>query len=276
MTAKPGHPPDRTWLIPKRGSIGENWWTLDALHQIEAIVSASRIGSARAYARAGRVTDVATGPGVVVARVQGSRRHPYRVALDWPIWTGDPLLRLKRLVAEDRAILADLLSGELPVAFADLLRRCGLSLVPQVLVVERYWRTLDLRIDCNCPAWDDPCKHGVALLLVLLHHWDREPGELLRLRGLDPEGVALHSLTAEPEAGEPGSFYRAGPGLAGVAVDAADPTDPTAVLHALGPLPLQVGKQPVVPALTEAYAILAAGAAAWGQALIRDGMDGDG
>jgi uncharacterized Zn finger protein len=275
MPAKPGLTPDDGWTIPKRGGIGDHWWTLDALGQIEMIVSPSRLASARTYARQGRVTDVTMGRGGAVARVRGSRRHPYHVTIIWPEWKGEPLRRLERRLVQDRALLADLLAGDLPGAFAGLLQDIGLTLVPQVVVVERYWRKLDLRCDCTCPDWNDPCKHAVALLLVLLHRWDRLPGHLLHVRGLDLARLGLQGVVAEPDQEEPGSFYRAGPGLATVSIAVSRSPDPAAILRAMGPLSLQVGKKPVASALIEAYDILSAGAAVWGRDLIGDSASRD-
>jgi len=56
---------------------GETWWASRWISVLESFGWASRLDRGRRYARAGQVLSIDLGPGVVHARVQGSRPQPY-------------------------------------------------------------------------------------------------------------------------------------------------------------------------------------------------------
>ncbi len=60
----------------------------------------------------------------------------------------------------------------------------------------------DLRFDCTCPDWGDPCKHGVALVLSIATMLDDEPDALARLRGPQPAPARPREPTAPARVGE--------------------------------------------------------------------------
>src|SRR6266536_3307806 len=66
----------------RRGQIGGTWWSRRFLKTLEALELGGRLGRGRAYARAGQVLDLEVTPGLVTARVQGSRVSPYRVRVE--------------------------------------------------------------------------------------------------------------------------------------------------------------------------------------------------
>jgi hypothetical protein len=255
MARKPA--PD-VWTIPKRGSVGGQWWTDDVLDACEDRLDRGRLSRGATYARAGRVFDVTVGPGYVDAFVMGSRRRPYETSLIWKPWSGDGLQRLERSLARHREVLAALLAGEMPEAFADLVHEAGLSLAPEIQRKSSYWSRLDWEFSCTCLDYGNPCKHGAALLLAFIYRCNSEPGLLLRLRGLEPQQVMLHPLTTSGPALPRGSFYRAGGGLSGITMEVTRPANPAGILAKLGPLSLQVGDRMVISALIEAYDILSA------------------
>ena len=43
-----------------------------------------------------------------------------------------------------------------------------------------------MRFDCTCPDWDDPCKHGVAVLTELAERVAYDPSLLATWRGASP------------------------------------------------------------------------------------------
>src|SRR3954449_1858510 len=51
-----------------------------------------------------------------------------------------------------------------------------LSLFPQ--------KQADLKTECSCPDWSNPCKHVAAVYYLLGEEFDRDPFLLFRLRGL--------------------------------------------------------------------------------------------
>ena len=64
----------------RRGDIGETWWSRRFIAILESFGMGSRLARGQHYARRGQVMDLEVGPGVVQARVQGSRPRPYQAS----------------------------------------------------------------------------------------------------------------------------------------------------------------------------------------------------
>lgn len=259
--------PQSSWTIPKRGPIGSRWWTEAILAVCDGVLDRGRLSRGATYGRAGKVVDVAVGPGYVDALVMGSRRRPYETSLIWPRWSGAALEQLEHRLGEQRDVLAALLAGDLPEAFGTMVTAAGLSLAPRRVTQDRRWRQLDLEFSCSCPDYGYPCKHGAALLLAFLHRCDTAPQWLLTVCGLDLERLALRPAASATPVIPQGRFYRAGDGLAAIPLDVQRSANPAAILGALGPLTLQVGRKSVGAPLIEAYDILSATAMVWARDL---------
>jgi len=54
-----------------------------------------------------------------------------------------------------------------------------LSLFPQ--------KQRDLKTNCSCPDWSNPCKHIAAVYYLLGEEFDRDPFLIFRLRGIARE-----------------------------------------------------------------------------------------
>src|SRR6266508_2335749 len=98
--------------MPRRKSVERNWWADRWLSALDGPWD-GRIGRGRSYEQGGRVHDLQIEPGLVTARVIGTRPTPYRVelrlpTLDEPVWT-----RAVTLLAKRASITAALLGGEL-------------------------------------------------------------------------------------------------------------------------------------------------------------------
>jgi uncharacterized Zn finger protein len=50
-------------------------------------------------------------------------------------------------------------------------------------------RTADLRTDCSCPDWANPCKHVAATHFILGERFDEDPFLIFRLRGRTQEQI---------------------------------------------------------------------------------------
>lgn len=186
-----GAPPKRP--PPKRGirmkKAGATWWGRRWIEALEAMSSgySGRLARGKSYARAGRAHDLAIGAGSVTAKVTGSR-EPYDVrieiaALGDAVWS-----RAIAAMAAKARFTADLLAGRMPDDIDDVFRQAGRSLFPV--------RVSDLRTNCNCPDWANPCKHVAAVHFVLGEAFDRDPFLLFELRGRSRDEV-LETLRAE-------------------------------------------------------------------------------
>ncbi|HEV7589484.1 MAG TPA: SWIM zinc finger family protein [Longimicrobium sp.] len=258
----------------RRGEIGESWWSKRFLDALQAVADTSRLGRGRSYARTGQVMDLRVHPGRVTARVQGSRSEPYAVRLDLKPFTDAQWERAERELAAQALYLAALLAGEMPRDVEQAFAAAGLSLFPAT--------PDELRSDCSCPDWANPCKHTAATYYILAEAFDDDPFLVLAWRGRPRErllerlrelrGISSGDADAEPgtepatpSAPEPagprtGGFWRAGPELASLRFAPRAPDVADAVLRQLGPLPPEAGGERVQEALAAAYRTFTAAA----------------
>lgn len=250
-----------------RGEIGETWWSQRFIAALQEVADASRLTRGRSYARSGQVMDLRVQPGSVTARVQGSRPRPYEVSIRLVPFTDPEWARAEEALADQALFLAALLAGEMPRDVEQAFATAGLSLFPS--------RAEELRSDCSCPDWANPCKHVAATYYILAEAFDTDPflvlcwrgrarddllARLRELRASRPaeEDAAQEEAPSEAPAAEvePASadFWRAGSELWSLAFSprAAEAAD--AVLRQLGPLPPDAGGPEADRALAEAYA----------------------
>lgn len=162
------------------------WWTLDFIRYTNEIANQKLLAAAKKYVRSGSVVELKVEPGLVEAKVQGSRKTPYSVRLYSRVPTDDQLDAIKRGLSERALCGAMLLAGEMPREVERVFRDAGVGLVPQD-------RSKGMML-CGCSEPENICKHIVAVMLVITDAFDRDPFLLLRMRGLDKEDLVA-SLT---------------------------------------------------------------------------------
>ena len=179
----------------KRGAFAATWWGERWIAVLESFNLGARLGRGRSYARKGQVIELEIGAGEVTARVQGSRARPYSVSIAIkPIATAK-WRKLARSASENMAISAKLLAGEMPPGIEEAFAGAGAPLFPA--------KVGDLKTECSCPDWSNPCKHIAAVYYLLAEEFDRDPFLLFRLRGMEREAfVAALGLGAGERAGE--------------------------------------------------------------------------
>ncbi|MBT8227414.1 MAG: hypothetical protein HKP61_13530 [Dactylosporangium sp.] len=158
-----------------RGSIGQSWWSRRFVDVIESFALGTRMTRGRSYARAGQVISLEVSPGVVGARVQGSRSHPYTVAIGLKPVPERTWRRVEKALAEQAIFSARLLAGELPPELEDVFAEAGVRLFPSSV------RELTMR--CSCPDIAVPCKHLAATFYLLAESFDTDPFQILHWRG---------------------------------------------------------------------------------------------
>ncbi len=184
----------------KAGAFGTTWWAKKWIGMLESFEIGARLGRGRTYARKGQVKDIRIAPGRVTAKVQGSRPRPYSVeieietlaAMDWDKLVGELNSRAE--------FAAKLLAGEMPQDIETVFAKVGLSLFPSSLQ--------EIKTDCTCPDWSDPCKHIAAVYYLIGEEFDRDPFLLFRLRGSERDvicgrlspGSSLTTSDTEPPA----------------------------------------------------------------------------
>lgn len=186
MTAPGGHRvehvparplPARSGIALRAGEqeIGESWWSRRFIELLESFGVGSRLERGRDYARAGQVLELDVEPGIVLARVQGSRYTPYRVRIRPRAFSEHQWRRAEKAIAARALTVASLLAGEMPHDIEEVLSASRLSLLPS-----SYG---ELRASCTCPDAADPCKHTAAVYYILAERLDQDPFALFALRG---------------------------------------------------------------------------------------------
>jgi uncharacterized Zn finger protein len=165
----------------KRGAFVKNWWATRWIEAMERLVDSGRLSRGRSYARKGQVLSIEEIKGGVQARVQGSRRSPYKVTIQVTPLNDTQWEKVIDVLADQALFTAQLLAGEMPDEIEQAFQAAGTSLFPN--------RRGDLVTECSCPDWSNPCKHIAATHYILGERFDEEPFLLFRLRGRSQEQI---------------------------------------------------------------------------------------
>jgi uncharacterized Zn finger protein len=244
-----------------RGSIGEQWWSRRFIDILEEICDAGRLSRGRSYARRGQVLELDLKPGVVTARVQGSRATPYKVKIKIQAYGKKAWTAIQEALGAQALYRAKLLAGEMPPEIEAVFDKVGRPLFPT-----------DFDMDCSCPDWGFPCKHLSAVLYLLAEAFDDDPFQVLAWRGkardelLDAlRGMADDDVPVDPLAVEDApletrlrDFYQPTVSLARLRERPPGATaPPDLLLRALEPPRVKARHIPLIDLLRPAYRDLA-------------------
>jgi uncharacterized Zn finger protein len=266
-------------MTTHRTPLAGNWWARRWMGALDGFGWASRLARGRSYARNGRVLDIEISPGLVRARVQGSRSTPYRIEMGVEPFSEAVWDRVIGALARQAIYVAKMLAGDLP---AEVVRLCEVAEAP--LFPDH---PDDIEMSCSCPDWAVPCKHVAAVHYALAAELDRDPFLLFRLRGRTREeltsalrarrgelggsgGVSTgvveepaEDVSEEAEDGEIGEisvgrFWQAGPELDELHFEIHSPDVPGAVLRLLGPPPAWGSHDDLLTRLHDLYRVASA------------------
>jgi uncharacterized Zn finger protein len=160
-----------------RRTFGRTWWGQAWVGALEASagLDTGRLSRGRTYARRGSVGTITVGPGYASAAVQGSRGTPYRTDVGVRTLAASEWQEVAAAIGTRAAHVAALLDGELDPGIVADAESADIHLLPGAG---------DLRWDCSCPDWAEPCKHAAALVYLLADELDRDPFLLFLLRGI--------------------------------------------------------------------------------------------
>lgn len=163
-------------IIVDGRQIAKSWWGMAWCKNIEQYADyASRIERGKRYVRSGAVVDLQIVKGKVKARVQGTRKAPYKVEIN--------ISPLKEEVCEDIIEkcssqiqnLQQLVNGQFPESLKDIfLSENGL-----------FPSQREISFNCSCPDWALMCKHVAAVLYAIGTKLDENPFLFFELRGID-------------------------------------------------------------------------------------------
>lgn len=224
----------------KRGDFVKNWWATRWIAAMEQVMDRGRLQRGRSYARRGQVLALEEGKGKITAKVQGSRRTPYKITIELTPLSEQDWEKVLAALAERPFFVAQLLAGEMPQEIEEAFQAAKLDLFPGRRELRQY---------CNCPDSAAVCKHLAAVHYILAERFDEDPFLLFRLRGKTQDEV-LTSLgtgdgvgeTAVPPEYAPApslsesltDFWQTGSELDTFSVHIASPEVPYPLLERLG------------------------------------------
>ncbi|MAU01152.1 MAG: hypothetical protein CL608_28750 [Anaerolineaceae bacterium] len=224
----------------KRGDFVKNWWATRWIAAMERVMDRGRLQRGRRYARKGQVLSLEEGKGRIMAKVQGSRRTPYKVTIELSPLSEKDWEKVLVALAERPYFVSQLLAGEMPQEIEEAFQAAKLDLFPSRRGVIQA---------CSCPDSAVVCKHLAAVHYILAERFDEDPFLLFRLRGKTQEEILASLGTEEDEletAVSPeyspasplsesvNNFWQIGPELESFSVHIAPPEEPYPLLERLG------------------------------------------
>ena len=158
-----------------------NWWAGRWLRALTPWVSHTRLARGQVYARGGQVSRLDVQPGLILAHVQGSQAQPYRVTIEVETFSEEVWDRILDAMTGQALYAAQLLNGDMPHGIEDLFESVGASLFPSA--------SDQLKAECSCAGWTNPCKHIVAIYYALGEQLDNDPFLLFVMRGRTREQI---------------------------------------------------------------------------------------
>lgn len=166
-------------------NITTSWWGSAWCRNLERYADfSSRIERGKRYVRSGMVVDLQIQPGKISAKVQGSRRTPYKVEIRISPLSQESCQSIIDRCSEKIANLEALIDGSFPEEMKELFGgKGGLFPMPK-----------EISFSCSCPDWALMCKHVAAALYGVGVRFDEDPLLFFQLRGIDVERFVDVSL----------------------------------------------------------------------------------
>lgn len=161
----------------KRGEFSSSWWGKRWIQALESFLDSARLSRGKSYARKGQVLSIDILEGSITSKVQGSRSTPYTVKIEMDILKPSAWQLVIDALSQKAIYTARLLAGELPSDIEEIFKEVRVQLLP--------FHHADLKTDCSCPDWSNPCKHVAAVFYLLGEEFDRDPFLLFKVRGMD-------------------------------------------------------------------------------------------
>ncbi len=163
-------------VIIEGNKIVNSWWGKAWCENLERYADyASRLPRGKRYVKSGAVVDLKIGEGVVLAKVQGTRKTPYIVEVHIDPVDEDKMQTLIDQCTKKIENLEQLVNGTFPEELKELfISQNGLFPNPR-----------EISFSCSCPDWAVLCKHVAAVLYGIGSRFDQDPLLFFELRGID-------------------------------------------------------------------------------------------
>ena len=158
--------------------IAKSWWGQAWCDNLKRYADyETRLPRGQRYVRSGAVVDLQIQKGRILARVQGSRKIPYKVEIRISPLSQEHCDEIMERCGSRADSLESLLSGSFPEPLKDVfLGDRGLFPKPR-----------EISFGCSCPDWAMMCKHVAAALYGVGARLDEDPLVFFTLRGIDTD-----------------------------------------------------------------------------------------
>lgn len=162
----------------KGRDIVKNWWGKSWCSNLEQYADyESRIDRGKRYVRNGSVIDLKIHKGKISARVQGTRKTPYKIEIRISPLSEEKCQHIIQKCGWKIENMEELLNGNFPMEMQELFQgKDGLFPTPK-----------EIGFTCSCPDWALMCKHVAAALYGVGVRLDENPLLFFELRGIDVE-----------------------------------------------------------------------------------------
>jgi len=153
----------------------ETWWSQRFISVLESFKLGGRLARGKAYAEEAKVLKVSISSGLVTSSVQGSRKASYKIGVRLAPLTDFSWKQVLHNLTKKAIHAAEMLQDRMPTDVETVFAEANVSLFPDKLE--------NLRSECDCPDWSNPCKHIAATYYVLAKHFDLDPFLIFAWRG---------------------------------------------------------------------------------------------
>ena len=157
-------------------AIVNKWWGKAWCDNLERYADyESRLDRGKRYVRTGAVIDLKIQKGKILARVQGTRKTPYKVEIRISPLSEEKCQSIIARCGRKLENLEALLDGNFPEEMQELFQgKDGLFPAPR-----------EISFNCSCPDWALLCKHVAAALYGVGARLDENPLLFFELRGIE-------------------------------------------------------------------------------------------
>lgn len=172
-------------------TIAKSWWGQAWCRNLEQYADfESRLDRGKRYVRTGAVLDLKIQKGKVLAKVQGSRKTPYKAEIRISPLSEEKCQAILQKCGRRIENLEALAAGNFPADLKELFAGPeGLFPTPK-----------EISFTCSCPDWALMCKHVAAALYGIGARLDTQPALFFALRGVDMERFLDVALANKVEA----------------------------------------------------------------------------
>ena len=163
-------------VVIKGRSIVNHWWGKAWCDNLERYADyESRLDRGKRYVRTGAVIDLKIQKGKILARVQGTRKTPYKVEIRISPLSEERCQSIIQRCGRKLENLEALLAGDFPEEMQELFQgKDGLFPAPR-----------EISFNCSCPDWALLCKQVAAALYGVGVRLDENPLLFFELRGIE-------------------------------------------------------------------------------------------